>query len=70
MPFLTMASSAYNEYMVLLDKLKDLIRRNKDESEKGEQLRAKMDELWFNIPEDKRRAINKDVSLPNINIHE
>jgi hypothetical protein len=57
---------AYTEYMTLLGQLKELIRRDLDESIEGEQLRAKMDKLWFEIPEEKRREINKDVSLPNI----
>ena len=66
----TTGRSAYQEYLLLLAQLKNLIERNQDESEKGEELRAKMDKLWFKIPEDKRREINKDVRLPNVNIHE
>jgi len=70
MHFLTMGRRAYQEYLALLAQLKDLIQRNQDESGEGEELRAKMDKLWFKIPEDKRREINKDVRLPNVNIHE
>jgi len=70
MQFLTTSGSAYNEYMFYLAKLKDLIERDMDESQEGEELRAKMDKLWLKIPEDKRREINKDVRLPNVNIHE
>ena len=70
MQFLTTSGSAYNEYMSYLAKLKDLIERDMDESQEGEELRAKMDKLWLKIPEDKRREINKDVRLPNVNIHE
>jgi hypothetical protein len=65
-----MGRRAYQEYLALLAQLKDLIQRNQDESGEGEELRAKMDKLWFKIPEDKRREINKDVRLPNVNIHE
>ena len=70
MHFLTTGRSAYQEYLALLAQLKELIQRNQDESEEGEELRAEMDKLWFKIPEDKRREINKDVRLPNVNIHE
>lgn len=70
MHFLTKRRTPYDEYLFFLAQLKDLIRRNKDESDEGEELRAKMDELWFKIPEDKRREINKDVRVPNIRINE
>ncbi len=68
MQFLTRRQSAYQEYMALLATLKDLIQRSQDESEEGEELRARMDKLWFAIPEDKRREINKDVRLPNVDV--
>jgi hypothetical protein len=56
--------------MALLAQLDELIRQDRDESPEGESLRSQMDELWFKSPEDKRREINKDVRLPNINIHD
>ncbi|MGH7870922.1 MAG: hypothetical protein ACREQO_01735 [Candidatus Binatia bacterium] len=56
----------YEDYMVLKSKLQALIDRGEDESPQGEELRASMDKLWFNIPEAKRQEINKSVSLPNI----
>jgi hypothetical protein len=56
----------YEEYMALKSKLQALIDRGEDESPQGEELRAGMDKLWFNLPEAKRQEINKGVALPNL----
>ena len=54
----------YQEYMTLREQLINLIQHDRDESEEGEELRTRMDQLWFKIPEEQRRSINKDVVLP------
>jgi len=55
----------YTRFMALLRQLDELIKHDADDSAQGEALRTEMDKLWFKIPEEKRREINKDVRLPN-----
>jgi len=59
-----MKKSAYQKYKYLLARLKKLINDGRGETENAENLRKNMDKLWLKIPEDKRRKINQNVSLP------
>ena len=57
-----------SQYKKLLAKLKAMIKNGKDESEEGEMLRQKMDDLWPRISEKARREISKNIRLSKINI--
>ena len=61
-----MSKSAYQKYKYLLARLKKLINDGDGESEDAEKLRQQMDPLWFKIPENRRREINKNVRWPKL----
>ena len=57
-----------SQYKKLLTELRNMIKNGKDESEEGDLLRQKMDDLWPQIPEKARREINKIVKLLNLKV--
>jgi hypothetical protein len=56
----------YAQYMMLLERFKKLVDSHLEDTAEAEELRAKMDLLWFKIPEIKRREINRNVSVPRV----
>lgn len=59
-------TDAHSEYIFLHRQLELLIYLGKDESQRGEDIRARLEKLWYQLPEDVRRGFNKDVNLPTL----
>ncbi len=55
---------AHEEFMKLKKELKALCDKGEEDSEEAEKLREQMDPLWFQMTDEERREINKDVPFP------
>lgn len=56
-----LSGSSYHEFVLLSDRLDDLINRGKGESEDADHLREAMDTSWYRMTEEQRKILREKL---------